>query len=200
MVTHHDMHHASGNSNFGLYFTWWDRMMGTEHPQYLAKATGNPAATRKSLGARATAATIAACVGLLAAMTIANPAKAQDDDIKGLWLAADGKTVVDVANCNAKTSRICGTVVFQDGENIGQQIGVALLTNFRGANVMGQKRWEAGKVAKLEGGKAAKGNIVLEADGGLKITSCARGRCSNETWYRPSAAMAQKAATLEGSR
>lgn len=34
-TTHHDMHH-SGNfkNNFGLYFSWWDRMMGTEHPEY----------------------------------------------------------------------------------------------------------------------------------------------------------------------
>jgi len=33
-TTHHDLHHSSGNYNFGLYFTWWDRWMGTEHPQY----------------------------------------------------------------------------------------------------------------------------------------------------------------------
>lgn len=33
-VTHHDMHHANGGANFGLYFTWWDRWMGTEHKHY----------------------------------------------------------------------------------------------------------------------------------------------------------------------
>lgn len=33
-TTHHDLHHSQGRSNFGLYFTWWDRWMGTEHPQY----------------------------------------------------------------------------------------------------------------------------------------------------------------------
>lgn len=34
-TTHHDLHH-SGNfaCNFGLYFTWWDRICGTEHPRY----------------------------------------------------------------------------------------------------------------------------------------------------------------------
>ena len=32
---HHDLHHAGEfNCNFGLYFTWWDRIMGTEHPEY----------------------------------------------------------------------------------------------------------------------------------------------------------------------
>lgn len=33
-VTHHDLHHAHAGYNLGLYFTWWDRLMGTEHPGY----------------------------------------------------------------------------------------------------------------------------------------------------------------------
>ncbi len=32
--THHDLHHSSTGSNYGLYFTWWDRLAGTEHPRY----------------------------------------------------------------------------------------------------------------------------------------------------------------------
>ena len=36
-VTHHDLHHAYSKYNFGLYFTWWDRWMGTEHPEYHAR-------------------------------------------------------------------------------------------------------------------------------------------------------------------
>ena len=35
--THHDLHHATARSNYGLYFTWWDRWMGTEHPDYYAR-------------------------------------------------------------------------------------------------------------------------------------------------------------------
>ena len=34
-TTHHDLHHRGGfNTNYGLYFTWWDKWMGTEHPHY----------------------------------------------------------------------------------------------------------------------------------------------------------------------
>ncbi|MBL4906984.1 MAG: sterol desaturase family protein [Sneathiella sp.] len=36
-VTHHDLHHQNAKWNFGLYFTWWDRLMGTEHPEYLMR-------------------------------------------------------------------------------------------------------------------------------------------------------------------
>ena len=28
----HDLHHSSYHYNFGFHFTWWDRLMGTEHP------------------------------------------------------------------------------------------------------------------------------------------------------------------------
>ena len=45
-TTHHDLHHAEFRWNYGLYFTWWDRLMGTEHPRYqehFAKATTDTA-------------------------------------------------------------------------------------------------------------------------------------------------------------
>ena len=34
--THHDLHHQKFNGNYGLYFTWWDRWMGTEFSDYKA--------------------------------------------------------------------------------------------------------------------------------------------------------------------
>jgi Delta7-sterol 5-desaturase len=34
-VTHHHFHHAHNRGNFGLYFTWWDRLCGTEDVEYL---------------------------------------------------------------------------------------------------------------------------------------------------------------------
>lgn len=34
---HHDLHHAQGRHNYGLYFTWWDRIGGTLHPEYPAR-------------------------------------------------------------------------------------------------------------------------------------------------------------------
>ncbi len=43
--THHNMHHKYVTSNYGLYFNIWDRIFGTNHPQYteqfeLVKARG----------------------------------------------------------------------------------------------------------------------------------------------------------------
>lgn len=35
--TNHNMHHQYFKSNYGLYFTFWDRIMGTLHPKYEAR-------------------------------------------------------------------------------------------------------------------------------------------------------------------
>ncbi|MCC5815272.1 MAG: sterol desaturase family protein [Leptospira sp.] len=33
-TTHHNMHHRYFHCNYGLYFNWWDRWMGTNHVNY----------------------------------------------------------------------------------------------------------------------------------------------------------------------
>jgi lathosterol oxidase len=33
-TTHHALHHQRSDRNFGLYFTFWDRLMGTTHARY----------------------------------------------------------------------------------------------------------------------------------------------------------------------
>lgn len=32
--THHNMHHKHVNCNYGLYYNYWDRLMGTNHTRY----------------------------------------------------------------------------------------------------------------------------------------------------------------------
>lgn len=36
-TTHHDLHHGQAGHNYAPWFTWWDRWLGTEHPDYLAR-------------------------------------------------------------------------------------------------------------------------------------------------------------------
>lgn len=37
-TTHHDLHHSGRfNRNYGLYFTFWDKLCGTEHESYAAE-------------------------------------------------------------------------------------------------------------------------------------------------------------------
>lgn len=58
-TTHHDLHHSGGlRYNYGLYFTWWDRLMGTEHPRY--RETFREVTARTARGPEGAAAAAAA--------------------------------------------------------------------------------------------------------------------------------------------
>ena len=49
-VTHHDMHHEKAGGNFGFYFTWWDKWMGTEHANYSERFNATVAKQIKATG------------------------------------------------------------------------------------------------------------------------------------------------------
>jgi sterol desaturase/sphingolipid hydroxylase (fatty acid hydroxylase superfamily) len=59
-TTHHALHHRHSGSNFGLYFTWWDRIMGTTDPAYertyeaITSAPGDAATCTASRPGRST--------------------------------------------------------------------------------------------------------------------------------------------------
>lgn len=36
-TTHHHLHHETARGNYGLWFTWWDRVFGTERADYRAR-------------------------------------------------------------------------------------------------------------------------------------------------------------------
>lgn len=66
-TTHHDMHHARPGGNYGLYFTWWDRLMGTEHADYRDRfdaATGRKAAGRHRASKRTSRSPAARLTGI----------------------------------------------------------------------------------------------------------------------------------------
>jgi Delta7-sterol 5-desaturase len=45
-VTHHDQHHQFFRCNYATHFTWWDRMMGTLHPDHDRELKANIARSR----------------------------------------------------------------------------------------------------------------------------------------------------------
>lgn len=51
-VSHHHFHHARNRGNYGLYFTWWDRLCGTEDADYLRHGDERFAATTTGTAAR----------------------------------------------------------------------------------------------------------------------------------------------------
>ena len=87
-TTHHDLHHAEAGWNYGLYFTWWDRMMGTEHPDYLARFASIAKAKRAdvTLASGAVRTTSLIFLAVAAVDITSRPSEAQArSDISGRW-------------------------------------------------------------------------------------------------------------------
>lgn len=117
--THHDLHHSSGPYNFGLYFTWWDRMMGTEHPRYKEEFRANVAKTAPIEARRylpglkpIAAALVALVIGIGFARTaLADPAPPPAPPV-GFWQSTDEKLVVEIKRCTDDPQTFCGIIAW----------------------------------------------------------------------------------------
>jgi sterol desaturase/sphingolipid hydroxylase (fatty acid hydroxylase superfamily) len=50
--THHDLHHRRGHGNYGLYFSFWDELLGTTRADYAETFAGVTAACLRRAGTR----------------------------------------------------------------------------------------------------------------------------------------------------
>lgn len=115
-TTHHDLHHQNGNYNFGLYFTWWDKMMGTEHPDYKARfeevTARMPAgpAIERAYPLRAIALVGVAVLGI----SFAGNALANDFTraAQGHWISLDETLVVAIEPCDETADLYCGRIAY----------------------------------------------------------------------------------------
>jgi len=48
-ATHHQLHHRDVRQNFGLYFTYWDQLLGTTHPEYDREDQNRPKGARRAV-------------------------------------------------------------------------------------------------------------------------------------------------------
>ena len=77
--------------------------------------------------------------GMLTSATVADDAF----ELEGYWLAKDGQSIVEIAPCNESHKRLCGTVVWSNGQEA--KVGDTVLQSFRlggklGGNKVGQRQ------------------------------------------------------------
>jgi sterol desaturase/sphingolipid hydroxylase (fatty acid hydroxylase superfamily) len=179
-VTHHDLHHAEAGWNYGLYFTWWDRLMGTEHPDYYARFAD---ATRKQCPVRAKPApTAAALVLALALGASAAPARAQAaPSIYDDWATRGLGGVVHLTPCASDRARLCGRLiwVWDPADVRPGSVGAMILRDFAWDGAA----WRGGAVFNPEDGRTYSGSIRLEGDV-LRLRGCAGPFCQSQAWRR----------------
>jgi len=202
-TTHHDLHHQHGRSNYGLYFSWWDRVMGTEHPDYQARVA--EVAARSRSAAKAAPAFARVLVLLILALAGAGAtvaaAKAQTRaDLSGRWATQGFGSVVEVRPCAGAPTTLCGRIVWlweprdaagrprTDARNPDAAlqsrslVGVEIV---RGLRETGPGVWSDGALYNPDDGRTYTGTVRLRG-GTLELRGCAlKVVCQTQTWRRP---------------
>jgi sterol desaturase/sphingolipid hydroxylase (fatty acid hydroxylase superfamily)/uncharacterized protein (DUF2147 family) len=185
-VTHHDLHHAEAGSNYGLWFTWWDRLMGTEHPDYHARFAASVHKPKPAAGSLSSALPQARpAAGLLVgAALVFSPqdAAAQPPGaIAGDWATPGLGAIVRLSECEANKSQLCGvlTWVWDPKEVKPDSVGAPMLSGFS----FKEKKWRGGSLRNPEDGRTYSGEIWLEGDV-LHLKGCAGIFCQSQTWRR----------------
>ena len=181
-TTHHDLHHAQSGWNYGLYFTFWDRAMGTEHPEYAQRFA---AAVRKGAAhaaGRAQAGAMAA--GIAAFVLISAPHQAHavaPSAVAGDWAAPGLGAVVRLAPCAENAAHLCGHLVWAWDPR-------SMRAGAMGGLMLRDAAWRDGAfrdgvLVSPEDGRAYRGQITLDGDV-LRLRGCAGPFCQTQVWRR----------------
>lgn len=195
-VTHHDLHHAQAGWNFGLYFTWWDRLMKTEHPLYHEKFA---AAVRKPLDGSAVGALnppstapmilIVVIATMIAALGLSPQARAleaaQPKDalaaVIGDWATEGHGAHVALDRCADDDAKLCGRLTWSwDPAIASRQGGRLMLGDF----VWMGDAFGEGWLSNPEDGRIYRGRIRLTDEGVLELKGCALIFCKRQIWRR----------------
>lgn len=202
-TTHHDLHHEAGRYNYGLYFRWWDKLMGTEHPDYCAKfeAIVAPQAktTPPAIAGRVLVRAIAALMLAGGLIVAADPVRASDSPV-GRWATPGVAAIVELAPCT-DTSGLCGTIRWLwdaiddkgrprlDAQNADATlrtrplVGLSILSGLTPAASGG---W-AGRIYNPEDGQTYRVSVRQTAMDTLAIEGCVLFICQKQVWRSASA-------------
>ncbi|WP_425068910.1 sterol desaturase family protein [Reyranella sp.] len=204
-TTHHDLHHEAGRYNYGLYFRWWDKLMGTEHPDYRRKfeAIVSPAAAGPA-PAKPAPVLARAIMGLMAATILllgADPVRADEGPV-GRWMTPGAAAIVEISPCNGAPG-LCGTVRWLwdsvddkgrprlDAQNVDTTlrtrplVGLSILSGFARTPNGG---WE-GRIYNPEDGQTYRATLRRVSADTLTIEGCVLFICQKQVW-RSAAALA----------
>jgi Delta7-sterol 5-desaturase len=206
-TTHHDLHHQHGRSNYGLYFTWWDRLMGTEHPDYQAEVAAFAICpVRRKKPVRAGAAAMLLAIGLATAAATQGDASAQARvDIAGNWATRGFGSIVQFRPCAGAADTMCGRIIWlwepndergrarTDAHNPDRALRARALIGVEIVSGLRQTApgvWSDGALYNPDDGRTYTGAIRLQG-GALELRGCALGVfCQTQVWRRPESVIA----------
>lgn len=191
-TTHHDLHHKNFNHNYGLYFTWWDKWCGTEHPKY--QETFEEVTSRKNEVKNPTSPPVLKII--FAAMLLANTTFAQSP--AGVWQTIDDGTgkprsVVQIEEKNGLLEGRISQLFLQpcespdpvclkcSGERKNAKIvGMTILWGYKNDGA----KWTDGYILDPANGTIYRGQMWLESADVLKVRGYWGIFWRTQTWKR----------------
>lgn len=121
-----------------------------------------------------------------ASLMVATPAMSADlsnaeaPSPTGFWQTSGGEKMIEVAPCSAKTSKLCGTIVWSEDRD---EVDAVVLKRFHEVSGM----WAGGKIYTPGKRRGEDGRLTLLDADKLEISECKRGLCTQNVWARVSA-------------
>jgi Delta7-sterol 5-desaturase len=201
--THHDLHHQHGRSNYGLYFSWWDRWMGTEHADYQQRVAVFAKASpqrKRSADASLKGVVLLTISGVFIAAVSGQARADTRSDIEGNWATNGFGSIVRLSPCVSDPDAMCGKIVWlweatdPDGRprldthnpkrslRTRSLVGVEIV---RGLKETSDGEWREGSIYNPDDGRTYTGS-VSSRNGTLELRGCALGVfCQTQVWRRP---------------
>lgn len=182
-TTHHDLHHDEFRWNYGLYFSWWDRWMGTEHPEYRARFEAVTETQTRSKSRRSVAILPLVFVAALTASDAVESASIPDSSdasnaIDGLWVTPGFGAIVRVS-VPADSDRLVGRVIWVMDEDDAAAINASIFRDMRWRDTA----WQGGEIFNPDNGKTYRGS-VRKQDADLLVRGCLGPFCQTQRWRR----------------
>ncbi|MEL7535868.1 MAG: sterol desaturase family protein [Pseudomonadota bacterium] len=181
-TTHHDMHHQHVQGNYGLYFRFWDRLMGTEFPDYeqrFRRAVGQPqaaaSATKRSVRPLLVALLMASVL-----WTETRAAPAGSSSVDGFWVTGGFDAIAVVAGDTSASGSLNATVVWVWDDDAQHIVGTALFERM----VFDGAVWRDGRVLDPASGRQYRAVVTPLSPDRLHLKGCVGPFCREQVWRR----------------
>lgn len=166
--THHNIHHDKFKGNYGLYFRIWDRLMGTEHPDYVQRY--DEIQVRRFGDSTQSASTlkgIATFVIVILVLFFAHATMAQSHAIEGDWRYNDRGAIIRIYESEgAYYGQLIDAGNELDNEKLRQHGEVLLLKDFQKTS---DTTFCCGTLFAPKRNKTFDASLLLQDDDTLKV-------------------------------
>lgn len=190
---YHNLHHKKFHGNYGLYFRIWDKLMGTENPNYVKiydeiqvrrfgdKAFKHPSFAFKNF-----------LLIIFSISVLAFTTKPElEPDITGIWEATGlkGKGTVEIYQDD--NMKVSGRFLEASGERNQEKVQQAMsersieeITVLSDFEYAGDSIWQNGYITWMEKGLKLNGQLILLSENKLKVIAKWKGFEKTFIWRK----------------